>query len=275
MLFSKFSNLGFKQKPKHKMGNSTSRMVQNCTFILAATVFFHAALFTQIKKQFLEGGQQYFTSQTAARYSECKSVSCSRPFAKPVPKVQSPLLSPQVQKLETPLSFPARQMATASNRLRIVSAVLCPACHRLPLPGPFLCGQKTGFKAACLLPDPASPRLSVLRQWLFTTGNESPMYVSHLIVFISYWGKPRTNIYSISRIEKSEHDPQGCAPQSLQALLPVRSGDIGYRRKRSAQGARTGRQPAPPSFRTGPPGRSRVRTGRARPRHTRQLHARA
>lgn len=36
-------------------------------------------------------------------------------MAKPVPEVQSPLLSPQVQMLEIPLSFPVRQRAAASN----------------------------------------------------------------------------------------------------------------------------------------------------------------
>lgn len=49
-------------KSKYTMGNSTSGIYQNSTFIIGTPVFFHIAFFTQIKKQFLAGGQQYFHS---------------------------------------------------------------------------------------------------------------------------------------------------------------------------------------------------------------------
>lgn len=72
-------------------------------------------------------------SLTKPRYSECKDVPCSILLAKPVPEVQSPLLSPQVQVLEIPVSFPVRQRAAASNdRASCALASL----HPLPLAGP-------------------------------------------------------------------------------------------------------------------------------------------
>lgn len=56
-----------------------------------------------------------FHSQNQGTESECKAVTRSILLAKPVAEVQSLLLSPQVQVLEIPLSFPVRQRAAARD----------------------------------------------------------------------------------------------------------------------------------------------------------------
>lgn len=77
------------------MGNGTSGIYQNSTFIIATPAFFHVAFFTRSKKQILSRGSAVFPlSQAKARHSKRETVTCSRPFAKPIPEVQSPLVSP-------------------------------------------------------------------------------------------------------------------------------------------------------------------------------------